>query len=402
MAIYRYRIATKYVGAGSGSGTNRDLLHAVVSAPDGPVTFDFEFGWDASVAEVDNSLYLTYNTQADGLGVPTGNLNIDAIPVPPNGKLIAFRLKVIVQGTFSITYRGEENDFGADGIRCYIYDRDLDVIHDVISSGPYSFFSPGGINRTDRIYILHYVRPYTKKIKQKIEAQNLVFATGTVDEMATFPDACTTVDYHKKLTPRTKTVTDDYGLILEDRNSTIFMNKGTANTITIPANTDQAFPIGTKIKIANIGAGTTTVAITTDSLVNNIGGVTIPQYGTRTLRKITATTWILADGIYSINLSTQVTGNLAVSNLNSGTGASGTTFWAGDGTWKLPTMSSILTTKGDLWYYGASGDARLPVGADTEVLIADSAQPGGLKWGAPNMGVGITFQQTMVYQALGF
>ena len=71
------------------------------------------------------------------------------------------------------------------------------------------------------------------------------------------------------------------------------MNNGGANTLTIPANASVAFPIGTEIVIINKGAGTTTVAITTDALNQNVGGLTMAQYDKRTLIKVTATSWIL-------------------------------------------------------------------------------------------------------------
>jgi len=77
----------------------------------------------------------------------------------------------------------------------------------------------------------------------------------------------------------------------------------------------------------------------------------------------------------------------ANTNTRLGIGSNGQvlTVAAGVPSWASPSDQTPLTTKGDLFTYTTT-DARLAVGANDTVLIADSSTATGLKWGAPASG----------------
>jgi hypothetical protein len=78
--------------------------------------------------------------------------------------------------------------------------------------------------------------------------------------------------------------------------------------------------------------------------------------GTDVTQTLTNKTISGASNTLTVRLNTSdVTGNLPVTNLNSGTSASATTAWFGDGTWKVPTgFANPMTTLGDIIYEDAT------------------------------------------------
>jgi len=134
--------------------------------------------------------------------------------------------------------------------------------------------------------------------------------------------------------------TANYVLVAADAGTTVAMNAAGSTTITV--NTGL-FAAGDTVFIQNLGAGDCTVTAGT-ATVATAGSLILPQNDAGILYFTSASAAIFYDYIQA--------------------GA-----------------TSPLTTKGDLYTYSTS-DARLPVGSNDQILVADSSTSTGLKWAA--------------------
>ena len=115
------------------------------------------------------------------------------------------------------------------------------------------------------------------------------------------------------------------------------------------------------------------------------GSITIPV-GTGTVTDVTATSPITSSGGTAPVISTSMATNKLIGRSTASVGVMeeisiGSGLSLSSGTLSA-TFTSPLTTKGDLFTYN-TGNTRLPLGSNTQILTVDTSTPTGMKWAAP-------------------
>ena len=168
----------------------------------------------------------------------------------------------------------------------------------------------GDVSNTELQYLNGVTSAIQTQLNAKAPTADPTF-TGTVSGVTKahvgLGNVDNTTDANKPISTATQTALDakanslvtidpetaSYTLILANREQMVEMNVGSANTLTVPANSSVAFPIGTRIHVVQTGSGQTTITPAGGVTVNGTPGLkTRAQWSAVTLVKRASDTWV--------------------------------------------------------------------------------------------------------------